>query len=112
VRTTDKFLPHQLEPAVVQDLMAQLEKYPIQRAYLVRKPSQHYPDEPLYVLGLQQHRRLFAFSTGAKLGELSSAVSSEITCPGETLIIEIDGENKSFRRVLKKVPGSLILETS
>jgi Zn-dependent protease with chaperone function len=110
VRTTDKFLPHQLEPVTVQELVAQLKNYPIRRAYLVRKSTRHYPDEPLYVLGLQQRSGLFTFSTSAKLGELSSSVSSEITCPGETLIIEIDGDNKAFRSPLKKVPGSLIFE--
>jgi Zn-dependent protease with chaperone function len=110
VRTTDKFLPHQLDPLVVQELVAQLEKYPIRRAYLVRKSVQHHPDEPLYVLGLQQRRGFLAFFTAAKLGALSSTVSSEITCPGETLIIEVDGDNKSFRGPLKKVSGSLIFE--
>jgi hypothetical protein len=109
VRTTDKFLPHELEPAAVQELVAQLKSYPVRRAYLVRKSTQHYPEEPLYVLGLQQRSGLFS-SPAAKLGALSSALSTEITCPGETIIIEIDGDNKAFRGPFKKVPGSLIFE--
>lgn len=108
VRSTDKFLPHGLEPDAVQKLVAQLENHPIRRAYLVRKSTKHFPEEPLYVLGLQQSRKFFS---SPKLGALAEVLSSEITFPGETIIIEVDGENKVFRRPIKKVPGALILET-
>lgn len=108
VRSTDKFLPHGLEPNAVQKLVAQLRNRPLRRAYLVRKSTKHFPEEPLYILGLQQRRGFFS---SPKLGTLAAAVSSEITFPGETIILEIDGANKAFRRPIKKVPGALILET-
>jgi Zn-dependent protease with chaperone function len=54
IKDTDKFITHDLDPAVVTEIRNKLVNYPaIDRAYLVCKPMQIFKDRPLYVLGLK-----------------------------------------------------------
>jgi Zn-dependent protease with chaperone function len=54
IKGTDKFVAHDLEPDLVAEIQNKLVNYPIvDRAYLVSKPMQVFPDRPLYILGLE-----------------------------------------------------------
>jgi Zn-dependent protease with chaperone function len=54
IEATDRFIPHNLEPDVIAEICHKLSQYPsIERAYLVCKPMQVFPDLPLYVLGIK-----------------------------------------------------------
>jgi hypothetical protein len=54
IKDTDKFVAHDLDPAVVKEIQHKLVNYPaIDRAYLVCKPMQVFRDRPLYVLGIK-----------------------------------------------------------
>jgi Zn-dependent protease with chaperone function len=61
IKDTDHFIAHDLAPDLVKEIQQKLEKYPIiERAYLVRKPMQIFPERPLYVLGIRlanQHKQ-------------------------------------------------------
>lgn len=51
---TDRFVPHDLEPDTLAEICHKLAKYSsIERAYLVCKPMQVFPELSLYVLGIK-----------------------------------------------------------
>jgi Zn-dependent protease with chaperone function len=54
LNNTDRFVPHDLEPDLVAEICRKLVHYSaIERAYLVCKPLQVFPDRPLYVLAIK-----------------------------------------------------------
>jgi Zn-dependent protease with chaperone function len=54
IKDTDRFVPHDLEPDLVTEIRTKLVNYPtIDRAYLVCKPMQIFPDRSLYILGIE-----------------------------------------------------------
>ena len=54
LEATDRFISHDLDPDLVEEIRAKLSKYPIViRAYLVCKPMQVFSDRPLYILAIQ-----------------------------------------------------------
>jgi Zn-dependent protease with chaperone function len=54
LKDTDQFTCHNLEPDLVNEIRRKLAHYPtIDRAYLVCKSTQIFPDRPLYILGLK-----------------------------------------------------------
>jgi Zn-dependent protease with chaperone function len=67
---TDRFVPHDLEPEVVNEIRNKLTDIPlIDRAYLVCKPMRVFSDRPLYILGL----KLTNFTTDrSRIGELEA----------------------------------------
>jgi Zn-dependent protease with chaperone function len=54
ITDTDRFVPHDLEPAVINEIRTKLIDNPlVDRAYLVCKPMRVFADRPLYILGLK-----------------------------------------------------------
>jgi hypothetical protein len=54
LNNTYRFVPHDLEPDLVAEICRKLVHYSaIERAYLVCKPLQVFPDRPLYVLAIK-----------------------------------------------------------
>lgn len=109
VALTDTFVPHGLDTDTLTDLVAQLARFNLRCAYLVRKETVHYADEPLFVLGIQRQTRWWRLESSAAAQVLVNQVSRDVKFPGETLIISLDGEYKSFRSRLRGVTDSLIL---
>lgn len=108
VALTDTFVPHQLDAGTLHELMAQLMRFNLRCAYLVRKETVHYRNEPLYVLGVQRQTRWWQFDAASVAQHLVNQISQEVKFPGETLIISLDGEYKSFRGRFRKVADSSI----
>ncbi len=110
IRTTDTFLPHDLNKEAVDALARQLEKYAITRARLVRKAVKHRPQQPLYVLGIEQRDGFWDVTGKAKPEELTSMIADEVEFPGETMVLVVEGDNKEFRGKFKNVMDSLVLD--
>jgi Zn-dependent protease with chaperone function len=111
VRSTDRFLPHGLEPAAVDNLRRQLLSFDgLVHATVVRKATVHRQDEPLYVVGISATRwyRL-TLDAGAKARELVPRISKGITFPGDALIVAMDGRNKAFAKAFARVAGSRVI---
>ncbi len=54
IKDTDRFVPHDLEQNVVNEIRSKLANHPIvERAYLVCKPMRIFAEHPLYVLGIK-----------------------------------------------------------
>jgi Zn-dependent protease with chaperone function len=107
--SADKLLAHELAPESLQSLAGQLANYPeIRFAYLVRKTTRHYPEIPMYILGVQRRTAWWKLESTSAAQRLITRLCEELTFPGETLVVCIDGNNKSFRSKFKKVADSLI----
>jgi hypothetical protein len=106
---TDTFVPHQLEPPAVSELAARLLKFNLRRAYFVRKETLHYPNEPLFVLGVQRRTQWWRFESSGAAQALINRISRDTQFAGETLIISLDGEYRPFRSKFRGVADSLIL---
>jgi Zn-dependent protease with chaperone function len=106
VNVKDTFLPHGLDPGVLEDLQRQLRMVPgLVRAYLIRKQVVHFPDRPCYVLGfkvtgpLGLHRR-------SKANRVLQAIQQTVRFPGETMILNVDGDHYRFARRFKRIAGA------
>ena len=101
VSLDDKFLYHGLSPEQLTGLRQQLG--PIQqvwRVYLVRKQVRHYPEKPLCVLGVVPN--------GAHGPELTRWLMTQITLPGETFVVLLQGGGKRFEKPLSQMATAVI----
>jgi Zn-dependent protease with chaperone function len=100
IKDTDKFITHDLDPAVVTEIRNKLVNYPvIDRAYLVCKPMQIFKDRPLYVLGLKlantQSNKPYKFRADARLErDLCERLRVELNF-GKRLVIATFDSQKS-----------------
>ncbi len=98
----DKFLYHGLSAEQLAKLRSELgPMHEIHRAYLVRKQVRHFPEQPLYVLGLVPSASAppnFADSVGAK-----------INFPGETFVVVLQGNGKKFEKPLSQLATALVV---
>ena len=109
LKRDDTLLPHEIDPAALTALTAQLACFPeIRLAYLVRKATRTYPDSPLYVLGLRRRTAWWKLESSGAAEKLTARICQEVTLPGDTFVFCVDGDNKSFRAKLSKIQGSLI----
>ena len=92
----DKFLYHGLSAEQVAALRLQLW-----RAYLVRKQVRHFPEQPLYVLGIVP-------SVTAR-PNLAQSLGERITFPGETFMVILQGDGKKFEKPLSQLATATIL---
>ena len=107
LRVADKLLPHELSADKLAELVHQLRAFPdIRRVYLARKQTVHYQDLPLYVLAFERRTPFWKFQSGGAMQSLANRIGQEVAFPGETIIISLDGENKSFRKKFRAIAGS------
>lgn len=105
----DALEEHGLPEEAVAKLRQQLQRIPgLRKAYLVRKRVEHLSHHPLFVLGhvvspwWKPHRKKLAAT-------VQQAILDNVSFPGETLIISVEGENARFSRKLRRVTRSRIL---
>lgn len=102
VSPDDKFLYHGLSAEQLAALRLQLgQDGQVWRAYLVRKQVRHFPEQPLYVLGLVP-------SVTAR-PNLVQLIGEQITFPGETFIVVLQGDGKKFEKPLSQLATATIL---
>jgi hypothetical protein len=109
ITTADRWLPHALHDAALQQLSARLRQVPgLRRAYLVRKSVRFLPQQPLYVVafGVTPWYRPRDRATGeAVMQELRQRV----TWPGETFILNVEVQPRALRSALQRVTAARIL---
>lgn len=107
VRLSDKLLPHGLDAEQVAMLIKQLQQFTeLRRAYLARKQTVHYQDHPLYVLAFERRVPFWKFESGGAMQVVANRLGEDVTYPGETIIICVDGDNKGFRKRFRAVDGA------
>lgn len=104
-----RYLPHGLpeeEVGVLREQIALFEA--VAEAYLVRKEVQHFPDKPLFVLGVTLAGEWRRFNRDEDAALLQQQLLSTLTFPGETFVVVLSGHNKRLGKVMRGVPGALI----
>ncbi len=122
IKDTDRFVPHDLAPDLVNEIRNKLVDLPaIDRAYLVRKPMQVFAERPLYILGLKLAK---SRSTDRQLDltlerDLCDRLQVELNICKHLVIATFDGTKSSFtdRQDFKlieniaKIPDANIFQT-
>ncbi|WNG43420.1 M48 family metalloprotease [Archangium minus] len=110
LRKSDTFEPHGLTEAELQMVVAQLlGGYPrVKKAWMVRKSVKHFPERPLYVLGIE-------FSGGWNMDEANSELirqlSQLLTLPGECFVVNLNNrDNAPLPERLRGVAGQAFFE--
>jgi hypothetical protein len=104
----DVWLPHGLDAAVLQTLVARLKQIEgLREAYLVRKRVTYRPDVPLYVLGFSATS--LGFAGNARTLAVMQQLRDQVQFPGETLIINVGSANELFGREFRAMAGSRLL---
>jgi Zn-dependent protease with chaperone function len=108
IRVDESYVLHGLTEQELAPILHAVRQIPaIRRAYLVRKPTRNFPDEPFFVFGYACTRR-FALSSSRRIRKALQDVQSKVIFPGETMIISVEGEYRRFEPVFRKVRGSRI----
>lgn len=109
VSDRDKFSPHNLSAAEVKQIAQQLSVYPqIQQAFLVQKVVTHFPEKPLYVLGIIRRHVSLKLVEYKSDSEFLYLLENEINFSGDILMIILDHYNMKLARVLGKIEGASI----
>jgi Zn-dependent protease with chaperone function len=93
----DRFDPHGLSAARASALATDLAAIGVRRAWLVRKRLQHRPESPLYVLGFKL-TPWWKLRNARAIDALMQRIVGSIELPGETLVINVEGDNYRFGR--------------
>jgi Zn-dependent protease with chaperone function len=109
VTLNDKFERHDLSEDALAELRAQLQAIPsLRKAYFVRKRVRHFAHRPCYVLGFGVAGFLQPYADGCAKAVLQQ-IQKEVRFPGETLIINVEGNHYRFGRKFRWMRGSRIL---
>lgn len=112
-----RYLPHGLgeeKLAAVREVVAM--RPDIGSAYLVRKEMKHFPEKPLYVIGVtltDEWKRLKRDQDAAALQEfLLETFYQKGGLPGETFIVVMAGDAKWVQKSVENVPGALLYKAA
>jgi hypothetical protein len=109
ITQNDRFESHGLSPEELEPFQAQLAKFPnLISARLTRKVVEHFPERPMYVLGVIAKHRWYRVSNNRLDQELVDELASNVTFPGHTQIVAMEQNFKWLRRVLRRIEGSEI----
>lgn len=91
-------------------MLAQLAEVPdAGEAYLVRKELRHFPEKPLYILGVTLFSPFTRLQTSKDVAKLKETLLQKITTlPGEGFIIVLYSDNVGVKKHMQKVERSLI----
>jgi Zn-dependent protease with chaperone function len=104
VHLHDVWLEHALPGDALQALVTGLQGIGgLRAAWLVRKQVQHWPDKPLYVLGVEFR------TSGRAARQALAGLRSALAFPGETVIMHAAGRDGAFARKFREVANARIL---
>lgn len=105
----EKLDRHGLPEPAIASLRAQLQTIPgVRKAYLVKKRVAHLPHRPCYVLGFTV-AGMFRLYNKKHAAEVLAEIQKTVQFPGETLIINAEGDNYRFGRKFYWTRGARIL---
>jgi Zn-dependent protease with chaperone function len=110
IQTSDKFQPHDLSQAELNDLCEHLSRHPeIEKVYLVQKEMEHFPENPLYVLAVIRKVGLLGEADPEpKNSQMLKQLSDEIEFHHRMFFLPLTGEHAKFEKPLCKVSNALI----
>lgn len=106
VHLKDIFIHHGLNVETLKAVQLALrEVKEIRKAYLVRKQMTHFPDEALFLLGIER-------TAGIRMRDddqaFSQTVLDRLQLPGEVMGFCLNGRNRRFRQKLRRVQGAQV----
>jgi Zn-dependent protease with chaperone function len=105
----EKLDRHDLTDEAIGALRAQLQTIPgLRKAYFVKKRVRHLPHRPCYVLGFVV-AGAFRLYNQRKAAEVLSRIQQTVQFPGETLIVNVEGDNYRFGRKFYWMRGARIV---
>lgn len=108
---SDPLRPAALPEATVSAILEQLTGTKrIAVAYLVRKDVRHFPEQPLYVLGLVPRWNLFRWESVKRGLERDRAEVAALVLPGGVKAFIVQPGHYKLRRALARVPGSRVFD--
>lgn len=109
IRLTDKLECHQLSDDELAKLCTRLQTIPkLRKAYLVKKVVKHFAQRPCYVFGFSV-TSLLQFHSKKRVSEILQQIQEAVEFPGETILINVDGDNYRFGRKFHWMRGARIL---
>jgi tetratricopeptide (TPR) repeat protein len=104
------YLPHDLGRQALDAVRRQLATRPeIRRAFLVRKQVRHFPERPLFVLGVERRLPWYGGRLQRDNLALQNRLARELELPGEWFVLVLNGRRPGVKRIVKGVAGSQIL---
>lgn len=109
ISSNDRFEPHDLTAAQVEDVAKQLARYDeVKAAFLVCKSVSYLQQSPLYVLGIVPAVKWYRFRSADAGSRLVTQLINELNLPGGTFVITLEGEYKRLRGTFKRIEGAQI----
>ena len=107
----DTLLPHQLPSGEIEKLREHFARFEaVQEIYIARKDVQHFPDWPLFVVGVtMEKKKLTVSSDETRRTQAFVTALEELEFEHNCLWLQLDAEGgRAFLKPLKKVENSLI----
>lgn len=109
VLVKEKLDRHGLPESAIATMRTQLQAIPgMRKAYLLKKRLMHLPHRPCYVLGFTV-AGTFRLYSKRRVSEVLTEIHNTVQVPGETLIINVEGDNYRFGRKFFWMRGARIL---
>jgi Zn-dependent protease with chaperone function len=109
VTLRDKFEHHGLSDDALADLQAQLRAVTgLRSACFVKKAVRHFVHRPCYVLGFSV-TGLFQIHSKHRASEVLKRIQESVRFPGETMIINVDGDHYRFGRTFRRIGAAKVL---
>jgi Zn-dependent protease with chaperone function len=95
---TDQFSPHRLPKETVDFLRQQLSQFEsIQETFLVQKVLVHFPDSPLYILGIVRKKSWYKLDQGCD--DLYQEILQKLTLPDQQFVVVMAESNQFIHRL-------------
>ncbi len=109
LQISDKFEPHGLPDEVIAELKQALGAVRgLKKAYLVRKRVTHLPENVCYVLGYTVSP-WWRFHSRRRAAEVHRQIMENLAFPGETFVLNVEGDNYRFGRKLRFRRGARLI---
>ncbi len=109
----DQFETHDLDRQLQVNLCAQLQRYPIARADLVKKTLRFFPEQPLYVLLVSPSADLAEQLNSSLESTLGTQIAQELCFSRELLVcLTSETEPQLIQRIQAKSKGDLSKPTT
>ncbi len=109
LQISDKLEPHDLPDDVIAELKQAIRAVRgLKKAYLVRKRVSHLAENRCYVLGFTVSP-WWRFHSRRRAADVQRRILETVAFPGETFVINIEGDNYRFGRKLRFRRGARII---
>ena len=110
-RDGEEIAPHEMPAEQVERLRRQLAGLgDVAAAYLARKRLEHFPDKPLYVLGVETKKRWYRYRSASADSDLLHRLVTRLEIPGESFVVILDRNFSKTKKAMRQLEGALIFE--